>query len=351
MLVTAGCAVVMLAGPAAEAFAQRGGGGRGGGGMGGFRGGGSIGGFRGGGMGGFRGGSMGGFRGGTIGGFRGGTMGGFRGGAVGTMGRGVGPGVGTGGSAPMMRGGFGGGNFNRGSFSGGNFNRGDFRGGNFNRGFSRGNFHSNFNRGTFVRGGNFNRGAFVHGGNFNRGAFVRGRTFINGRRAFLGPSHFFHPFFRFSPFASVGFGLWAGWPFAYPYSYYYPYYYGGYGYPYYYPYTSEPINWDDYVNSNDSLTTYPDTASSVDTSAAAAQPDQSNLGGVTFVVNPGTAEVYVDGSLIGTAGQFGETAQPLGLTPGRHHIEIRAPGYHTVSFDADITAGQVIPYQGTLEKE
>src|SRR5215831_6434388 len=54
MLVTAGCAVVLLAG-APAAFAQRGGGGgHGGGGMGGFHGGGGMGGFHGGGgMGGF----------------------------------------------------------------------------------------------------------------------------------------------------------------------------------------------------------------------------------------------------------------------------------------------------------
>jgi hypothetical protein len=293
--------------------------------MGGFHGGG-MGGFRGGGMGGFRGGSMGGF-----GGFRGGSMGGFRGGTMGTFGRGPGGSVGTGGFGAVGRPGsmMGHGGVN-------NFNRGGF-----NNGFNRGNFHSG---GAFVRGGNFNRGAFVHGG-FVNGRFVNGR-FVNGR--FFGPTHFFHPFFNFRPFASVGFGLWAGWPFAYPYSYYYPWYggYGGYGYPYYYPYTSEPINWDDYINSDNS-TNY---SSSVDTSGA-GQPDQSNLGGVTFVVTPGTAEVYIDGSLIGTAGQFGETAQPLGLTPGRHHIEIRAPGYHTVSFDADINAGEVIPYQGTLEKE
>jgi hypothetical protein len=325
MLVTAGCAVAMLVG-APAAFAQRGGGGgHGGGGMGGFHGGGGMGGFHGGGMGGFHGGGMGGFRGGSMGGFggfRGGSMGGFRGGTMGTMGTfGRSPGaVGTGGVGGVGRPGS---MMGHGSFN--NFNRGGF-----NNGFNRGSFH--------------NGSAFVRGGNFNRG-FVNGR-FVNGR--FFGPTHFFHPFFNFRPFTSLGFGLWAGWPFAYPYSYYSPYYggYGGYGYggyPYYYPYSSEPINWDDYINS-----TY---SGSVDASAAGVQPDQSNFGGVTFVVTPGEAEVYVDGSLIGTVGQFGQTAQPLGLTPGRHHIEIRAPGYHTVSFDADITAGQVIPYQGTLEKQ
>jgi hypothetical protein len=194
-----------------------------------------------------------------------------------------------------------------------------------NGGFNRGNFHSDFNRGTFARG----RG-FVNG----HGAFVHGRGFV-------GPTHFFRPFFTFHPAFSLGFGLWAGVPFAYPYSYYYPYYpsypYSYPYYPYYYPYPTDDLSLDD------NATDYSGTSE--------AQPDQSNLGGVTFIVTPGTAEVYVDGSLVGTAGQFGETTQPLGLAPGRHHVEIRAPGYHTAAFDADITAGQVIPYQGTLEKE
>jgi hypothetical protein len=35
---------------------------------------------------------------------------------------------------------------------------------------------------------------------------------------------------------------------------------------------------------------------------------------------------------------------------GRHHIEVRASGYQTMSFDVDIIAGQVIPYQGTMER-
>jgi len=46
---------------------------------------------------------------------------------------------------------------------------------------------------------------------------------------------------------------------------------------------------------------------------------------------------------------FDPTSQPLGLTPGRHHIEIRAAGYQTMAFDADVTAGRMIPYQGTLQ--
>jgi hypothetical protein len=42
--------------------------------------------------------------------------------------------------------------------------------------------------------------------------------------------------------------------------------------------------------------------------------------------------------------------QPLGLEAGSHHIELSAPGYQLLSFDVDIVAGEVIPYQGTLER-
>ena len=79
-------------------------------------------------------------------------------------------------------------------------------------------------------------------------------------------------------------------------------------------------------------------------------PNQVNTGGVSFEITPSTAEVFVDGQYMGTVGQFTPTSQPLGLTPGRHHVEIRAPGYRTMDFDVDVIAGQVIPYQGALER-
>ena len=74
------------------------------------------------------------------------------------------------------------------------------------------------------------------------------------------------------------------------------------------------------------------------------------MGGVSFEITPSTAEVFIDGSYVGTVGEFTPTTQPLGLTPGRHQMEIRAPGYRTMNFDVDIVAGQVIPYQGTMER-
>ena len=172
------------------------------------------------------------------------------------------------------------------------------------RGFSGAHVH------PFIHGGNspFIHGGFVHGGDFvQRGAFVHGHGFV-------GPVHFFHPYYAFHPRVSLGFGLWAGYPFAYPYAFYYPYY----SYSYY-PYT--------YV-----------------------QPAQTSMGGMSFDITPSNAELFVDNMRVGTVGEFTPTTQPLGLEAGHHHIEIRAAGYQTMSFDVDIIAGQVIPYQGSLER-
>ncbi len=80
------------------------------------------------------------------------------------------------------------------------------------------------------------------------------------------------------------------------------------------------------------------------------RPGQTNTGGLSFEITPNTAQLFVDGALVGTVGQFTPTTQPLGLVAGRHQIEVRAPGYQTMSFEVDIVGGQVIPYQGALER-
>ena len=172
----------------------------------------------------------------------------------------------------------------------------------------------------FTHGGKgpFIHGGFVHGGNFvQRGAFVHGHGFV-------GPVHFFHPYYAFHPRVSVGFGLWAGYPLAYPYAFYYPYY----SYSYY-PYSYDQYSYDPYTN---------------------VQPNQTSTGGMSFDITPSNAELFVDSVRVGTVGEFTPTTQPLGLEAGHHHIEIRAAGYQTMSFDVDIVAGQVIPYQGSLER-
>ena len=197
---------------------------------------------------------------------------------------------------------------------------------------------------------------------------------VFGSRGFSAPVRFYRRYDSFRPRLSLGFGLWAGFPITYPYSYGYydPYFYPGYssgysnpysspayGYPspaygYSYPSTSYPTYPSSrYPASTYPPSTYPQSALPPPASGSVGtQPDhdQTDTGGVSFEITPTTADVFVDGSPVGTVGEFTPRTEPLGLTPGRHRIEIRAPGYRTMTFDADIVAGQVIPYQGTMQR-
>jgi hypothetical protein len=70
---------------------------------------------------------------------------------------------------------------------------------------------------------------------------------------------------------------------------------------------------------------------------------------VSFEITPVDADVFVDGTYVGRVSNFGPLSQPLPVTPGRHLIELRREGYQTLSFDADVAAGQVIPYEGAMQ--
>jgi hypothetical protein len=81
------------------------------------------------------------------------------------------------------------------------------------------------------------------------------------------------------------------------------------------------------------------------------QPGSTATGGVSFEISPADAAVFVDGVSMGTVADFGPSSQPLTLLPGRHHIEVRASGYQTIVFDADVKTGEVTPYQGTMQPQ
>ena len=184
------------------------------------------------------------------------------------------------------------------------------------------------------------------------GAVVRGAYAYPAYR-YVAPARFYRPYYTFRPRLSIGFGLWVGYPVAYAASYYDPWYspYGtAYPYPYVYPY-SYPYG---YPAPAYPPASYPLPAAPVPSygprGTVGVQPADDSTGGLSFEITPASAEVTVDGTVVGTVGQFTSTSQPLGLPTGRHRIEIRAVGYRTTSFDVDILAGQVIPYQGSLER-
>jgi hypothetical protein len=164
------------------------------------------------------------------------------------------------------------------------------------------------------------------------------------------------PYYAFSPQFTLGFGLYAGYPVAYPYwAFPSPYIYGypypstsGYGYPAAYPSTGDPAP--------NALTAAPGSGpTGQGQSEAVAQgqaPAQGQYGGLSFQITPATAQVLVDGVYVGTVGQFAPTTQPLTLSAGQHHVEIRADGgYQPITFDVNVAPGQVIPYQGTLQSQ
>jgi hypothetical protein len=208
------------------------------------------------------------------------------------------------------------------------------------------------------RGGGHGGGGAVRGGGVVRGSVgVRVGPGGFGTRGFVG-SGFYRGYYGFGPRVGLGFGLWAGYPFGYPYyygyyGYGYPYYPYAYPYPYPAPYAYSPYGSPDgypgygYPTANRSYG-YPQQPAA---GSVGVQPGQQAVsGGVSFAITPSGAAVSVDGTYVGTVANFSPTSQPLGLMPGRHHIEIRAAGHRTLAFDADVTPGQVTPYQGTLQE-
>jgi hypothetical protein len=220
------------------------------------------------------------------------------------------------------------------------------------------------------------RGSAVARGPVSRGFGSRGFGSRGG--VFVAPFRFYRPFYSFRPRFSLGFGLWSGYPIAYPYSFYYgypyaypydPYYDDPYDAPYPPPSYSYPIPNSssaypsaNYPPANYPPANYPQTNGSGQSgyyesdrggtsqpgTSLTAQPGAPS-GSVSFEITPSTAEVLIDGKFAGHVSDLGPTTQPLGLTPGRHHIEIRAAGYQTMVVDADVVAGQVIPYQGQMQ--
>jgi PEGA domain len=209
------------------------------------------------------------------------------------------------------------------------------------------------------------------------------RAYAGQRVVRVAPVRFYRPYYTFRPRLSLGFGLSLGYPVRYSsyYGYYDPFYYPrysyGYAYPYPYPYPySSPYPYPSPYSYPSPYPAYPPPAypgtayppGSYPPSAyppgstqpaypqsgyppqGSISPSQPNTGGMSFEIQPMDAQIYVDGRYVGTVGQFSPTSQPLGLTAGRHHIRITAPGYRAMEFDADIMSGEVLPYQGILER-
>ncbi len=67
-------------------------------------------------------------------------------------------------------------------------------------------------------------------------------------------------------------------------------------------------------------------------------------------IKPVFALVYVNGRYVGTAEQFTRPFRPLRVGVGPQRVELRAPGYRTVSFWLNTDTGKVATATGTLIK-
>ena len=140
---------------------------------------------------------------------------------------------------------------------------------------------------------------------------------------------FYRPYYAFRPRFSLGLGLFVGYPVAFPYfGYVYPYPYAySYSYPYPYsysypsPYPASAYPYP-YPSSYPSAgagypSQYPPQSSNQYPSqppgqgSVGVEPGQTALGGVSFDITPGDAQVYVDGSYMGLVSNFSAMSEPL----------------------------------------
>jgi hypothetical protein len=78
------------------------------------------------------------------------------------------------------------------------------------------------------------------------------------------------------------------------------------------------------------------------------EPPQAPMGALRIDVEPKESlQIFVDGSFVGTPADLGDEFE---LTPGTRRIELRARGYRTLIFNAEIVDGRSITYRGTLER-
>jgi hypothetical protein len=129
------------------------------------------------------------------------------------------------------------------------------------------------------------------------------------------PHYLYRQPYLFRPWFTLGFGIYAGYPVPYTYAYSYPVY--GYSAP------VEPV---------------------------IVGPGSTAYGGASLDIRPSDAQVYVDGGLAGEVSDFDGAGEPLTLASGTHRIEIVAPGYETLTIDANVQPGQIIPYRGELRR-
>jgi hypothetical protein len=66
-------------------------------------------------------------------------------------------------------------------------------------------------------------------------------------------------------------------------------------------------------------------------------------------VNPSNAAIYIDGVLVGTGQELGRLERGLAVTPGKHVIEVLAPGHASKTLEVEVKEGERQQIVVTLE--
>ena len=80
-----------------------------------------------------------------------------------------------------------------------------------------------------------------------------------------------------------------------------------------------------------------------------AEPPPAPAGFLRLEVEPRELlQIFVDGVYIGSPADLGDE---IALAPGIRRIELRAPGYRTLTFDTEILDERLVTYRGSLERQ
>jgi hypothetical protein len=80
------------------------------------------------------------------------------------------------------------------------------------------------------------------------------------------------------------------------------------------------------------------------------QPPPEIRGGLALMTVPDSAQVFVDGFYVGLTEEFGAQGRPMTIAAGVHRIELRAPGYETLSFSVVIDPHAILRYRGDMTR-
>jgi hypothetical protein len=80
------------------------------------------------------------------------------------------------------------------------------------------------------------------------------------------------------------------------------------------------------------------------------EPEAPRTGSLRFRVSPASAQVYVDGRLMGRVDDFNGLAHHLELVAGAHQLELRADGYETLVTSVTVKADRTTTERLNLKK-